>query len=92
MINRFILGNSTLWIILLASLGGIAPDIGHFLNLVTGQVDWLYGHNVWFWAIWTLASMVGLGATMVLRQIKNAQKIRTAASPSLQLDSQKSII
>ena len=92
MVNRFIRGNSPLRIILLASLGGIAPDIGHFINLVTGQGDWSFGHNVWFWIMWTAASMVGISTTMVLRQVKNNIKMGAAANPNLQLEAEKTRI
>jgi len=70
MVRRFIQRNRALLIICLAGgLGGIAPDIGHFLNLVTqGKVDWSFGHSLEFWAWFTGASFGGLVAALVLRK------------------------
>ena len=67
MANRSLLRGYPLLIILCVGMGGIAPDIGHFLNIVTkGQVDWCFGHSLSFWLWWTGASLVGLLAKCVL--------------------------
>lgn len=85
MVTRSIFRSRTFWIVGIAGLGGIAPDIGHFLNLVTGgKVDWLYGHHLWFWAVWTFSSLAGLGAALVLKQIKSALRARCVAAPSVE--------
>ena len=69
--GRFLLGITPLLIILSAGLGSIAPDFGHFLNLITGgQVSWSFGHSLSFWCWWTGTSLVGLVAVIILRKYK----------------------
>ncbi len=72
MAHRFVFRNPAFYIAVCAGVGGITPDIGHGLNLITqGKVSCGATHGwmdvlLWVW----LACSVGLIATVVLRKKK----------------------
>ena len=58
--GRILQRNRTLLIACAAGLGGVFPDIGHGLNLITqGKVDWGYFHNCGSLFFWLLITSVG---------------------------------
>lgn len=68
LVNRTLFRSTTFWLCVCVGIGGIAPDIGHFLNIITkGQVDWLFAHRILFWFWWTVAFGIGLFSAVVLK-------------------------
>lgn len=69
MVHRFLFRGYPFWLCVYAALGSIAPDWGHFLNLITkGQVGWDFAHGSSFWLWWVIASLAGFMATVLLRR------------------------
>ncbi len=72
MANRHIFGISAWVYLAVGFVGGIAPDAGHFLNIVSnGAVSWDYFHHLTVLFAWVFgASIIGYAATVVLGRSK----------------------
>ncbi len=67
MVGRILQRKRTLLICIVAGIGGVSPDWGHFLNIVTrGKVDWSMFHgltNLFAWL--SVTSICGLVAIAI---------------------------